>query len=202
VLELYGGGLADVERESLLMISETRVRTHFHLPCHLPHRTLGHEPSHHPATPTGWWQEWQKRRRALASGSLWQGSGRWKIGFAGGVRLRGGRLAGAPCEVGTEPSDLANPSGTETHGHVGDSLPWTHKPAPRCRPRPGEALWSVKKGDVTWSAELRYHGEYGVEAQILRNGDLRIPGTFVLRELAVGWAKNERDRLEGDDPFA
>jgi hypothetical protein len=60
----------------------------------------------------------------------------------------------------------------------------------------------VQKGDVTWSAELRYQGEYGVEAQILRSGDLRIATTFVLRDLAVGWAKNERDRLEGDDPFA
>ena len=40
-----------------------------------------------------------------------------------------------------------------------DSLLWTHKPAPRCRPRPGEPLWSVQKGDVTWSAELRFHGE-------------------------------------------
>ena len=55
---------------------------------------------------------------------------------------------------------------------------------------------------MTWSAELRFHGEYGVEAQILRNGDLNIARTFVLRDLAVGWAKNERDRLEGDDPFA
>ena len=67
-------------------------------------------------------------------------------------------------------------------------------------PETGESLWSVQKGDVTWSAELRYHGEYGVEAQILRNGDLRIARTFVLRDLAVGWATNERDRLEGDDP--
>jgi hypothetical protein len=83
-----------------------------------------------------------------------------------------------------------------------DPLLWTHKPAPRCRPRPGESLWSVQKGDVTWSAELRHHGEYGVEAQILRDGDLRIARTFVLKDLAVGWAKNERDRLEGDDPFA
>jgi hypothetical protein len=82
-----------------------------------------------------------------------------------------------------------------------DSLLWTHKPTPKCRPRPGEPLWSVQKGDVNWSAELRFHGEYRVEAQILRNGDLSIARTFVLRDLAVGWAKNERDRLEGDDPF-
>ena len=55
---------------------------------------------------------------------------------------------------------------------------------------------------MTWSAELRYHGDYGVEAQIPRNGDLSTARTFVLRDLAVGWAKNKRDRLDGDDPFA
>ena len=33
---------------------------------------------------------------------------------------------------------------------------------------------------MTWSAELRYHGEYGVEAQILRNGDLSIARTFFI----------------------
>ena len=61
----------------------------------------------------------------------------------------------------------------------------------------------MQKGDVTWSAELRHHGEYGVESQILRDGDLRIARrTFTLRDLAIGWAKNERDRLESDDPFA
>ena len=73
-----------------------------------------------------------------------------------------------------------------------DSLLWTHKPAPRCRPRPGEPLWSVQKGDVTWSAELRYHGEYGVEAQILRNGELRIGRRFLLKEQAVRWAEEEK----------
>jgi hypothetical protein len=76
-----------------------------------------------------------------------------------------------------------------------DSLLWTHKPAPRCRPRPGEPLWSVQKGDVTWSAELRYHGEYGVEAQILRNGELVIGRRFILRELAVKW-EEERERRQ------
>ena len=62
-----------------------------------------------------------------------------------------------------------------------DSAEGEHKPAPRCRPRPGEPLRSMQKGDVTWSAELRYHGEYGVEAQILRNGELVIGRRFVLR---------------------
>src|SRR5262245_11477199 len=41
----------------------------------------------------------------------------------------------------------------------------------------------------------------GWEAQILRDGDLSFARTFILWDVAVGWAKNDRDRLEGDDPF-
>ena len=40
-----------------------------------------------------------------------------------------------------------------------ESLLWTHTPVQRNRPRPGEALWSVEQGDVTWTAELFFHGE-------------------------------------------
>ena len=81
-----------------------------------------------------------------------------------------------------------------------DSLLWTHKPDPRCRPRPGEPLWSLRKGDVTWSAELRYHGEYGVEAQMLRNGELQMGRRFPLKEQAVRWAEDEgADAGERDD---
>ena len=58
-----------------------------------------------------------------------------------------------------------------------DSLLWTHKPAPRCRPRAAEPLWSVQ-GRVAWSAELRFHGEYGVEAEILAGWRLSIGGSF------------------------
>ena len=50
----------------------------------------------------------------------------------------------------------------------------------------------MQKGDETWSAELRYHGEYGVEAQILRNGELTIGRRFPLKEQAVRWAEVER----------
>ena len=83
-----------------------------------------------------------------------------------------------------------------------DSLLWTHKPAPRSRPRPGEALWSVQHGDVTWTAELFFHGEaVGWEAKIFRDGELSFARTYLLRDVAVGWAKNERDRLGKDDPF-
>ena len=62
-------------------------------------------------------------------------------------------------------------------------------------PCPGEPLWSLRKDHVTWSAELRYHGEYGVEAQILRNDELRIGRRFDLRELAVRWADQKREHI-------
>jgi hypothetical protein len=35
---------------------------------------------------------------------------------------------------------------------------------------------------VTWSAELRCQGEYGIEEQILRNGELSIGRRFPLKE--------------------
>jgi hypothetical protein len=49
---------------------------------------------------------------------------------------------------------------------------------------------------VTWSCELRTHGEHGVEAQILRDGDLVIGRTFIMRALAVQWAELERTAIE------
>ena len=68
-----------------------------------------------------------------------------------------------------------------------DSLLWTYKPAPPRKQRSGESLWSVHKGDVAWTCELRYHGEnVGWEALILRDGNLANARTFILRDLAVG----------------
>jgi hypothetical protein len=58
----------------------------------------------------------------------------------------------------------------------------------------------VQQGDATWTAELFFHGEgVGWEARILRDGELSVARTYLLRDVAVGWAKNERDRLEKDD---
>ena len=45
---------------------------------------------------------------------------------------------------------------------------------------------------MTWSAELRFHGEYGVEAQIRRNGELSIGRRFLLKEQAIRWAEEEK----------
>jgi hypothetical protein len=47
-----------------------------------------------------------------------------------------------------------------------------------------------------WDAELCYHGEYGVEAQILRQGELVIGRRFDTRALAAQWAEEERRLLE------
>lgn len=63
--------------------------------------------------------------------------------------------------------------------------------ASRAAPR-FEPLWSVHVDGVTWEAQLRYHGEYDVEAQILKNGDLVIGRRFDTRALAVQWAEEER----------
>ncbi len=41
---------------------------------------------------------------------------------------------------------------------------------------------------------MRYQGEYGIEAQNLRNGELSIGRRFPLKEQAVRWAEGERAR--------
>jgi len=71
----------------------------------------------------------------------------------------------------------------------------THRSAPRV-PRPGERIWELRADHVTGSCELRYHGEFGVEAQILGEGDLFSAHTFQTRALAVQWATEERTHLE------
>jgi hypothetical protein len=98
------------------------------------------------------------------------------------------------------PCDLVCPTQAYTIAHARRLAPLEPQARPTVPPTAGEPLWSVRKGDVTWSAELRYHGEYGVEAQILRNGELVIGRRFVLKEQAVKWAEAEKplvgDRLE------
>ncbi len=67
---------------------------------------------------------------------------------------------------------------------------------PRVVPRPAEPLWEFRKDHVTYACELRYHGEWGVEAQLLHDGDLRISRMWQTRALAVEWAKAERRDIE------
>lgn len=71
-----------------------------------------------------------------------------------------------------------------------------HRPVCRRESTPGELLWRVHVKDVTWSAELRTHSEYGFEIQILRDGELVIGERFGQRDLAVYWADRQRERLQ------
>jgi hypothetical protein len=71
---------------------------------------------------------------------------------------------------------------------------------PPWQPRPGEPLWEFRRADHhTFSCELRYHGEWGVEAQILRDGDLLVGRRFDTKALAMQSAELERQDLEKGD---
>ncbi len=74
-----------------------------------------------------------------------------------------------------------------------DSLLWTHKPSPPAKPRPGEPLFTLTRDGHRLDCELRYHGEYGVEARFLRDGELSIGRRFDTKALAVQWAELERE---------
>jgi hypothetical protein len=57
-----------------------------------------------------------------------------------------------------------------------------------------EPLWSLQQDGRTLSCILRYHGKaYGVEAQILSDGEMLIGRGFDTKELALQWAYLERE---------
>jgi hypothetical protein len=66
--------------------------------------------------------------------------------------------------------------------------------------QPGiEPLWSFEQGGRTVSCILRHHGRmYGVEAQILSDGEILIGRRFDTKELAVHWADLKRKTLRHD----
>jgi hypothetical protein len=75
-------------------------------------------------------------------------------------------------------------------------LLWTARPPVRQR-RPGEVLWTIRVNNVTWSAELKFHGEsYGWECQFYRETDFRMGQRFILCEAAIKWAELERQAIE------
>lgn len=66
----------------------------------------------------------------------------------------------------------------------------------RLVPRGPDALWEVRSADYhTWSALLRYHGEWGVEAQVFRDGAFVISHRFPTKAEAVAWADEGARRL-------
>jgi hypothetical protein len=61
-------------------------------------------------------------------------------------------------------------------------------------------LWELRRDHVTWSCELRYLGEWRVEAQVLRDGDIFICRTCFTRALAIQWADEQKDHVEKGFP--
>jgi hypothetical protein len=66
-----------------------------------------------------------------------------------------------------------------------------NQPAPAWLSNPGEPLWFLNKLHEMFSCELRYHGPWGVEAQILKDGALLIGRRFETRAEAVEWAESK-----------
>ena len=72
-----------------------------------------------------------------------------------------------------------------------------HPGLARRQPTAGEPIWSFRQEHVTWSCELRFHGEsWGWEAQILREGELVIGRRFDTKALAEQSAELEKQAIE------
>jgi len=73
-----------------------------------------------------------------------------------------------------------------------------------------ELLFEFLHGHTRIRCELVDHGDYGVEAQFLRNEEFSFSRTFhprlnpqrTPREMAIGWAEAERAEIERDAPAA
>ncbi len=81
---------------------------------------------------------------------------------------------------------------------MADQGPLWNVTPPRATPRPAEPLWTLRRGSDLTEVVLRYHGEYGVEAQCFRRGTLLYGRRFDLRAQALEWAESERLVLERD----
>ena len=66
------------------------------------------------------------------------------------------------------------------------------------KPRPGEHLWTIRKGDHQIDCELRYHAEYGVEVQLLRDLEFYEGRRFDLKVQAVAYGDVVRCDLVRD----
>lgn len=64
-------------------------------------------------------------------------------------------------------------------------LLWNAPTFPTRKPRAAEYLWSMRKDGKQIEAQLRGHGEYGWELQLLRDGDFYAGRRFDLREQAI-----------------
>jgi len=95
-----------------------------------------------------------------------------------------------------------------------DALRADAKPRPPRQPVAGELLFEfyVERAKKFWRAELRDRGEWGVEAQLLEDLELRWAQMFrpvsdgdrtlPARDIAIRWAEETRDYIiRGGDPI-
>ena len=73
---------------------------------------------------------------------------------------------------------------------------WWDGVVPAVKPRDNEKLWEVWARHKLFSCELKYHGDFGVEAQIFENGDLLVGYRHHTRALAVQWATLQKEDIE------
>ena len=72
---------------------------------------------------------------------------------------------------------------------------WPEWPPPVV-PRGPELLFEFLREHDRFSCELRYKGEWGVEALFLRNGEWFVGHRFDTRVLAMQWAETMRTVIE------
>jgi hypothetical protein len=73
---------------------------------------------------------------------------------------------------------------------------WWDGIVPAVKPRPNEKLWDVWARHKLFSCELKYHGEFGVEARIFENPELLVGYRHQTRALAVQRAERQKEDIE------
>jgi hypothetical protein len=71
---------------------------------------------------------------------------------------------------------------------------WT--PTAAVVPKPRVLLFEFTRGEDRFRCEMLEHGEFGAEAQFMKNGELLIGKTFETWMLAALWADEQRKAIE------
>lgn len=77
-----------------------------------------------------------------------------------------------------------------------DALLWNHEPPRMAKPRPSERVWSMEKSGRRMDAELRYHGEHGVEIQFFYKAEFYQSRRWNTKAEALAEAEEKRRELE------
>jgi hypothetical protein len=73
---------------------------------------------------------------------------------------------------------------------------WNASPAPPCKARQPESVWSLRKDGQYFDAKLLSRGEYGWECQIFFNGEFLESRRWHLKAEALRQAEEKRSELE------